>query len=95
MAAKKPTIQSRRFLSTAWTRSPALSTIRPPNSDLVRVSTDSHQKLEQGIGLSVREHLTYACCLHTAGATGSIPVPPTKNQTLMRSYPAKYGISTA
>jgi hypothetical protein len=34
-------------------------------------------------------------CLHTAGATGSIPVPPTINQKLTAPDSKKYGISTA
>jgi hypothetical protein len=30
-------------------------------------------------------------CFHTAGATGSIPVPPTRNQERRRCRPKKYG----
>src|SRR5204863_4602356 len=29
-------------------------------------------------------------CLHTAGATGSIPVPPTKNQEVIENHRRKY-----
>ena len=32
---------------------------------------------------------------HTAGTTGSIPVPPTINQALTEPLTKKYGISTA
>src|SRR3982074_2032257 len=34
-------------------------------------------------------------CFHTAGATGSIPVPPTNNQSLINKTGDKYDINTA
>src|SRR3981081_3017569 len=33
-------------------------------------------------------------CFHTAGATGSIPVPPTKNQALTKLILRSYGKNT-